>query len=215
MSWTNWICGRTAGFLPSGPVANHRFVPRLKRLAHILRAEAQPFGRNPICPTHFQFVQLPCNTGTDNFPNLVQNSTFPKMGILEPKHGSISPTASRPLPASQPLRPLRRPAPLRPPSAYDLPNARPVPSRPLSHPYGPHRPLSRACRPRLRAEARSTPSDGLRRLRALRCRDDRSRSQRVTGTLADIPASPRPRKANRSSSTRSQSPTSVFTTAPP
>ena len=63
MSWTNWICGRTAGPLPSGPVANHRFVPRLKRLAHVLRAEAQPFGRNPICPTHFQFVQLPCNTG--------------------------------------------------------------------------------------------------------------------------------------------------------
>ena len=66
-----------------------------------------------------------------------KNSTFPKMGILEPKHGSISPTASR--------------------SAYDLPNARPVPSRPLSHPYGPHRPLSRACRPHLRAEAPSPP----------------------------------------------------------
>ena len=46
-------------------------------------------------------------------------------------------------------------------------------------------------------------------------RENRRQTQRTTGTLAGIPASPRPREANRSSSTRSQSPTSYFTSAPP
>ena len=48
-----------------------------------------------------QYVQMPKGTPKNNFPNWAKNSTFPKMGILEPKHGSISPSsrasASRPL----------------------------------------------------------------------------------------------------------------------
>ena len=42
-----------------------------------------------------------------------KNSTFPKMGILEPKHGSISPTASRPGPSPPHSHSGRSVAPLR------------------------------------------------------------------------------------------------------
>ena len=56
------------------------------------------------------------------------------------------------------------------------PNARPARPRTSPHPTTLPQSLSRACRPRLRAEAPSALSNGLRGLRALRGRDDRSRS---------------------------------------
>ena len=118
-------------------------------------------------------------------------------GLSAPPRLTATPAAPSPRSAPSPVRlrpPQRATGPLPPPLA-------PVRSSPTAQSRVPTSPSRRSA-------LRAAPSNGLRGLRALRGRDNRSRSKRVTGTLADTPASPRPREANRSSSTRSQSPTS-------
>ena len=139
-----------------------------------------------------------------------KSSTFPKIGILEPKHGSISPTASRPLRphglsgrSVAPLRSVPRP----PTTSPTRDRSPPAPSRTRTVltdrsvaradlAFAPRRPL-----PPPTASEAFAPSE-------VATTDLAPNARGTTGALVGIPASPRPRKANRSSSTRSQSPTS-------